>query len=68
MENGFLTSASDYKKIKTASFQKKYIDGLTDGIMDYFISIKSGSTNSKNNATTNRVIVPSTSRPPVKPK
>ena len=66
MENGFLTSSSDYKKIKSASFKKQYINALADGIMNYFIAIKGGTATSK--TTTNRVIVPSTSRPPTKPK
>lgn len=67
MENGFLTSSSDYKKIKSASFKKKYVNAIADGIMNYFISIKSGTT-AYVKGTPNRVIVPSTSRAPTRPK
>lgn len=39
-ENGFLTNPKDYKKIKDTNFMNSYIDALSQGIMDYFISIK----------------------------
>ena len=68
MENGFLTSATDYTKIKSEQFKTAYTNAVCDGVMNYFISIKSGSTSSNISATTSRIIVPASSKAPPKPK
>lgn len=35
-ENGYLTGVSDYKKIKTSAFRVAYIEGMVQGIVNYF--------------------------------
>ncbi len=35
-ENGYLTGVSDYKKIKTSQFRIAYIEGMVQGIVNYF--------------------------------
>lgn len=67
-ENGYLTGINDYKKIKTSTFCKGYIEGLVRGIVNYFAEGSGYAANYNSyTSTPSRVVVTSsagkTSRP-----